>query len=162
MRQAALAEMKRYYGESTSRIEHTERVLDYAERIMDGECLPDGFLRDVVTITAIFHDIGIPNAIASYGTSAHQHQEQEGVPVARGILRTLNCREDIMERVCYIVGHHHTGEAIDGQDFQILWEADALVNIPARTLWSLDQKKAQAATVFKTATGKRIAGDVIK
>lgn len=34
----------------------------------------------------------------------------------------------IIERVCFLVGHHHTYNMIDGLDYQILVEADFLVN----------------------------------
>lgn len=35
----------------------------------------------------------------------------------------------MIERVCFLVGHHHTYTAIDDIDFQILVEADFLINI---------------------------------
>ena len=50
--------------------------------------------------------------------------------MARALLGELAVRPDILERVCYIVGKHHTIDAVDGLDFQVIWEADALVNIP--------------------------------
>lgn len=34
----------------------------------------------------------------------------------------------VTERVSYLVGHHHTYDHIDGMDYQILVEADFLVN----------------------------------
>ena len=34
-----------------------------------------------------------------------------------------------MDRVCYLVGHHHTYLDMDGMDYQILVEADFLVNL---------------------------------
>mgnify|MGYP000340972515 FL=1 len=33
------------------------------------------------------------------------------------------------ERVAYLIGHHHTYDKIEGMDYQILVEADFLVNI---------------------------------
>ena len=33
-----------------------------------------------------------------------------------------------MNRVAYLVGHHHSPEQIDGIDYQILIEADYIVN----------------------------------
>ena len=35
----------------------------------------------------------------------------------------------MIRRVEYLVGHHHTYKDIDGLDYQILVEADFLVNI---------------------------------
>ena len=33
------------------------------------------------------------------------------------------------ERICYLIGHHHTYDKIDGTDYQILVDADFLVNL---------------------------------
>ena len=35
----------------------------------------------------------------------------------------------VTERVAYLIGHHHTYDKIEGMDYQILVEADFLVNI---------------------------------
>lgn len=40
------------------------------------------------------------------------------------MLENLSYDKDIIERVCYLVGHHHTYNSIDGMDYQILVEAD--------------------------------------
>ena len=36
---------------------------------------------------------------------------------------------NVIERVCYLIAHHHTYDKIDGKDYQILVEADFLVNL---------------------------------
>lgn len=48
------------------------------------------------------------------------------------LLGEIGARSDVLERVCHIVGHHHTREAVGGPDFQIFWESDALLNIPRK------------------------------
>ena len=35
---------------------------------------------------------------------------------------------DMLERICFLVGHHHTYKDVDGLDHQILLEVDFLVN----------------------------------
>lgn len=35
---------------------------------------------------------------------------------------------DEIDRICYLVGHHHTYVNVDGIDYRILLEADFLVN----------------------------------
>ena len=45
------------------------------------------------------------------------------------MLKSLGFEQDVIERVSYLVGHHHTYTDIDGMDYQILVEADFLVNI---------------------------------
>ena len=37
--------------------------------------------------------------------------------------------DDISKRVQYLIAHHHTYDHVDGIDYQILIEADFLVNI---------------------------------
>ena len=40
------------------------------------------------------------------------------------MLVKLGFEDKITERVCYLVGHHHTYTNIEGMDYQILVEAD--------------------------------------
>ena len=49
--------------------------------------------------------------------------------MARGMLMRLGFAKDVIERVCYLIGHHHTYTGIEGRDYQILVEADFLVNL---------------------------------
>ena len=44
------------------------------------------------------------------------------------MMRVLGFEEAVIERVSYLVGHHHTYTNINGMDYQILVEADFLVN----------------------------------
>ena len=44
------------------------------------------------------------------------------------MLTALGFQERVIRRVEYLVGHHHTYKDIDGLDYQILVEADFLVN----------------------------------
>lgn len=58
----------------------------------------------------------------------------------------------MLERICYLVAHHHTFTDVKGMDYQILLEADFLVNAG-------EQEKYRKAVsefrenVFKTETG---------
>ena len=45
------------------------------------------------------------------------------------MLMRLGFAENVIERVCYLIGHHHTYTGIEGRDYQILVEADFLVNL---------------------------------
>ncbi len=109
----------------------------------------------VLEIAALAHDIGIKNAELKYGYNNGKLQEQEGPPEARRLLREAGAEEDAVERACYLVAHHHTYRNIDGLDYQILVEADFLVN--------LYEDKADADTirkaydnVFATESGKML------
>ena len=98
------------------------------------------------------HDIGIKPAKEKYKSSAGPYQEAEGPAPARDMLARLQYDPAVIDRVCYLVGHHHTYNDIYGADYQILVEADFLVN--------LDEGKANHKAVeearqniFKTTTG---------
>ena len=56
------------------------------------------------------------------------------------------------ERVVYLVGHHHTYSEVDGIDYQILLEADYLVNADEAN-YSQEKIRGAMERLFKTATG---------
>lgn len=157
MKKRAIEIMKKYYDGNEKQINHTIKVLDFAEKIYNGESLKDQFVYNTTILSAIFHDIGIPEAYRKYGSAIPKYQEMEGPSVARKLMEEINIRPDIIERVCYIVGHHHTLSSVDSTDFQILWEADYLVNVQEGSI-ILDktQHESEIAKNFKTQTGKQI------
>ncbi len=60
----------------------------------------------------------------------------------------------------YLIGHHHTYNNIDGIDYQILVEADFLVNICDDNL-AKDAALKAYNNIFKTESGKKdMPGDV--
>ena len=140
-----------YEEGNASRIAHFMKVYAYSKMIGEAEGL-DEKTQYILEATALVHDIGIKPAKEKYGSSAGPYQEKEGIPVARKMLTNLGYEEDVVERVAYIVGHHHTYSDIDGLDYQILVEADFLVNLDedhceAKTIASVKEK------IFKTKTG---------
>jgi HD superfamily phosphodiesterase len=149
--------MKKYYQNDPSQVNHSLRVLETAEMIYTEERLKEGFLYDVLRLASIFHDIGIPQSRIKYNSSAPKYQEIEGPPVARKLMTEIGIRPDVLERVCFIVGNHHTYKKIDGIDFQILFEADMVVNLQEG--WGgLDREelKARLESGAFTSTGKTL------
>ena len=65
------------------------------------------------------------------------------------MLAELGYPTDVTERVCYLVGHHHTYHDIDGADYQILVEADFLVNLYEDEI-SEEGQKAACENIFRT------------
>ena len=82
-------------------------------------------------------------------------QEQEGPVCVRNMLGKFGFEEADIECICYLVGHHHTYTNIDGIDYQILVEADFLVNF-------YEDNLAQTAIdtalqkIFKTEASKTL------
>ena len=56
-------------------------------------------------------------------------RRSEGPPEAEKLLASQGWPETVIQRVSYLVGHHHTYTDIDGTDYQLLVEADFLVNL---------------------------------
>src|SRR5574344_142973 len=148
-----IREMKVVFKEIPFGIDHTLKVLQNAEDIMKGENIGDQE-KELICIVAILHDIGAVEAQKKYGSIDGVYQEKEGPAVAREILQKVGYGKNI-DRICFIIGNHHTPSKIDGLDFQIQWEDDLIEN-----LTGIDKEKAQKkinnciTDNFKTATGK--------
>lgn len=71
------------------------------------------------------------------------------------LLEQLHVAENDIDRVCYLVGHHHTYSHIDGLDYQILVEADFLVNLYEDQI-SEHGVDSALGHIFKTKTGTQL------
>lgn len=149
-----LFEMINYFDTDIRRINHALKVYGYAKCIAKGEQLNSTYT-DTIEIAAIFHDIGIPVSERKYGTSMGKYQEIEGPPIAREILEKADVDQEVVERVCFLIGHHHSYTKIDDIDFQVLVEADFLVNIDEDKM-SIDAIESIKQKYFKTNTGTQI------
>ena len=152
-----IEQMKEVFKELPFGIDHTLKVLENAEAIMDGEDVSRKE-RELISIVAILHDIGAVAAKRKYDSIDGIYQEKEGPFVARQILNQEALAPGDIERICYIIGNHHTPSKIDGLDFQIQWEADLLENLTVMDKQKEQQKiKKCIDENFKTSTGKSIA-----
>jgi HD superfamily phosphodiesterase len=160
-REQAIEKMKEYFNEKRF-IEHTLKVLGRAEQICEGEGIENPFVREVATLGSIFHDIGIPEALRKHNSMDAPFQEQEGPAVARKLMAEVGVRPDILERVCFIVGHHHTAGQVDGVDFQVIWEADFIVNIDEKNIvLQADKVESAVAENLKTPTALSLIREVL-
>jgi len=158
LRQRIGVEMKKYFGADFKRVNHALKVARYAEQILKAE----GGNPLVVLGAAYLHDIGIHEAERKYGDTAGRYQELEGPPIAREILEKLNVEKEMVEEICDIIGHHHSPRAEESLNFQILYEADWLVNIEEEGI-PKDRRALEGlvARAFKTVTGKELAEKLI-
>ena len=83
----------------------------------------------VILCAAFLHDIGILEAQRKHNSAAGRYQEQEGPPIARGILEKLGAKEALIDEVCDIVAHHHHPREDDTVNFKVLYDADLIVNL---------------------------------
>lgn len=145
-------EMMKFYSGDPKQIQHFTKVHSYAKLIGLSEKIDAGILK-ILEIAAIVHDIGIKPAIEKHGSGAGKYQELEGPPIAESMLKGLGYPKEIVERVCYLVGHHHTYKNIEGIDYQILVEADFLVNMYESEM-SENAIKSTMDKIFCTESGK--------
>ncbi len=150
-------EMKKYFGTDFKRVNHALKVARYAEQILKIE----GGHPLVVLGAAYLHDIGIHEAERKHGSPSGHYQEIEGPPIARRILEGLSVQREIVNEICDIIAHHHSPKAEEPLNFQILYEADWLVNLEEEGI-SKDREKLEKVIgkVFKTTTGKELAQKV--
>ena len=100
-------------------------------------------------------DIGILTAERKYDSSAGKYQELEGPAEAKDLLSGLGWPQEVIDRVCYLVRHHHTYANIDKPDDQILVEADFLINLLENHLTE-DAQKSAYDKIFRTKSGKNL------
>lgn len=143
--------MIRVFSGDPKRIQHLIKVHSFATIIAEGESL-DAPTREVLEIAALVHDIGIKTGEEMYSRNDGAIQEKLGPEAARELLADL-CDERTLNRICFLVGHHHTYTGIEGLDHRILVESDFLANLQE------DDANRQAIRsaydkVFRTKTGR--------
>ncbi len=122
-----LAMIELYRGDA-KRIQHFCKVHSYAKLIAETENVDKKCLF-IIEAAALTHDIGIHFCEEKYGNCNGKLQEKEGPAIAEKLLGELGFDQDVSGRVPYLIAHHHTYDNIDEIDYQILVEADFLVNI---------------------------------
>ena len=150
--------MIEYFAGDVRRINHFLKVYAFAKTIGELEEL-DESTQEILEIAAITHDIGIKNSEKKYNSSSGHYQQIEGPSEAEKLLGAIQIKETVIERVCWLIAHHHIYTHINEIDYQILVEADFLVNA------SEDQMSESAIShfkkeIFRTETGKLLLDEL--
>ena len=157
IRDKLVARMRDVFGRDEKRVNHSLRVLDYAERINAAE----GGDPLVIKAAAILHDIGIHEAERKYGSAAGTYQEIEGPPIAGPILKDNDLDPVRIEHICAIIANHHSAREIDTLEFRVLWDADWLVNLQEDFAGVGEpRRRAMIEKVFRTDTGRQLAREL--
>lgn len=151
-------QMIAYDSGDPKRIQHFIKVHSFARLIGIGESL-DAHTQKIVEAAALVHDIGIRPAEQKYGRCDGKLQEQEGPAPAREMLEHLGFSKNEIERICFLVAHHHTYHCVDGLDYRILLEADFLVNLYEDNL-SKEAVCAALRNIFRTQTGTELCRQI--
>ena len=140
-------------------INHFLKVHAYALTIGACEGLSQA-QRYTLELAAIVHDIACPLCREKYGNTNGKYQEQEGIPLVRAFLSDTGLSPEQIERVAYLVGHHHTYINVDGADYQILLEADYIANASENS-FSRQSIETFLRRVTKTESGIRLARSIL-
>lgn len=151
-------EMISFYRGDPARIQHFMKVHGFAKLIGEEEGLDEKTLY-ILEAAACVHDIGIRPALEKYGKENGSLQEKEGPAEAEKMMKLLGFDEEVIDRVSFLVGHHHTYTGIEGMDYQILVEADFLVNYFENDM-DRETVRKSVEKIFRTEAGKRIAQEM--
>ena len=146
--------MLAFYAGSIHDVDHFLKVTAYADLIASLSGVSED-IRQTVILTAIVHDIACPLCREKYGSAPGNRQEEESEALLRPFLAEFALPDALRERIIFIVCHHHTYTGVDGMDWQIMLEADFLVNaaessMSAQAVRNFDEK------VFRTEAGHRL------
>ena len=144
-----------YNNGDPKRIQHTTKVHAYASLIGKCEGL-DEETQFILESAALVHDVGIRTSEQKYGYQNGKLQEQEGPAVARELLAQIGGYTDQqIERICWLVANHHTYHVCEDLDYQILIEADFLVNL-FEDNESMNAIRAVRRNIFRTESGTKM------
>ena len=139
-----IQKMIKYNHGNAKRISHALKVHNYAKTIAILEKVNEYDLFNLES-AAILHDIGIKVCEKKYNSTEGKLQE--------------NLDYKNINRILFLIGHHHTYINVSGLDYQILIEADLLVNFEEENTSKEDIKKVYE-NIFKTKTGKKFCREI--
>ena len=155
-RRVAEAMIALYSGDA-KRIQHFIKVNAFAKLIAEGEGT-DERTKEIISLAAYVHDIGIHESEKKYGSADGKYQEIEGPSLARALLTECGVDGEAIGRICHIVGKHHTYTDTDGIDYQIIVEADFIVNCYEDGI-SQGGVRNVLEKIFRTESGKKLLGE---
>ena len=146
-----LQKMIAYSDGNLHDIAHFIKVHSFARTIGILEGLGDSDQK-TLEIAAILHDIACPLCREKYGNTNGKYQEKEGGPLTQNFLKDFDLPDKVKTRIIFLVSHHHTYTDVEGLDYQILLEADFLVNADESAM-STEAIENAREKIFKTKSG---------
>ena len=155
---AATQKMIEFYKGNIHDIDHFLKVWAFAKTIGEQEGL-DGQTQLTLELAAVVHDIACPLCRQKYGNANGKYQELESPPLVEDFFAGMPVERDMAERISWLVAHHHTYTRVDGLDYQILLEADFLVNADEGGLARAAIENMRQS-VFRTGAGVRLLDSI--
>lgn len=156
----AIRKMIDYNSPDLRRINHALKVFGFASAIGAQEGLDEKDM-EILEAAAIFHDIGIHKAEEIYNCASGDYQQMLGPDVAKPQLLELGYSLKQIEKICYLIGHHHTYTIKDNPLLQMLIEADFIVNIDEKDFPEGTDYKKIRDKIFVTETGIKLINALI-
>ena len=151
---SAIEKMIAFYQGNLHDINHFLKVWAFAKTIGEQEGLDDQ-TQLTLELAAVVHDIACPLCRQKYGNANGKYQELESPPLVEGFFADMPVERDMAERISWLVAHHHTYTHVDGLDYQILLEADFLVNA-GESEYSKQAIENFCKKVFRTEAGTHL------
>ena len=155
---AAIEKMTDFYKGNIHDIYHFLKVWAFAKNIGEAEGL-DPKTQETLEMAAVVHDIACPLCREKYGNTSGKHQEEESAPLVAEFFKDVPAGELDVERITWLVTHHHTYTNVEGMDYQILLEADYLVNADEHG-YSRPAIQTFRQRIFRTAAGHRLLDSI--
>ncbi len=152
--------MTDYNAPDIRRINHALKVYGFAGYIAYGENL-SSYEMCIVQSAALLHDIGIHEAERIYNSAAGIYQEKLGPSSAKPILEKSGFNNDEIEKINYIIAHHHTYNIKDNKLLRIIIEADLIVNIDEGEFGNNADLEHIKNENFTTETGKKLFENIM-
>lgn len=148
---STIEKMIRFYHGNIHDVSHFLKVYALAKAIGELEGLAPP-MQETLELAAIVHDIACPLCREKYGNTNGKKQELESPPLVEDFFADLPVAPETVQRISWIVAHHHTYGLSDDLDYRILLEADYLVNA-GESGYSTESAQSALHKVFKTKTG---------
>ena len=155
---SAIEKMIAFYQGNLHDINHFLKVWAFAKTIGEQEGLDDQ-TQLTLELAAVVHDIACPLCRQKYGNTNGKYQELESPPLVEDFFAGMPVEGDMAERISWLVAHHHTYTHVDSLDYQILLEADFLVNADEGGLARAAIENMRQS-VFRTGAGIRLLDSI--
>ena len=151
---SAVEKMIEFYKGNLHDIDHFLKFWSFARTIGEQERL-DLHTQQILELAAVVHDIACPLCRENYGNTNGKNQELESPALVKAFFSDLSVPEQDTERISWLAEHHHTYKNVDALDYQILLEADFLVNA-GESGYKISAIESAKNNLFKTASGLRL------
>ncbi len=154
----AAAKMVLFYKGNVEDINHFLKVWSFSRIIGESENLDNETLH-ILELTAIVHDISCPLCREKYGNTDGGNQEAESPDLIKAFFDKTDIKGETIEHISWLVSHHHTYTNVNALDYQILLEADYLVNAYENN-YSREKIELFREKVFRTEMGRKLLNEI--